>query len=111
MIDITRDEGSISDGTYKLHLFYPVASNETYRRYWEKAIAETNAALFRENSKFTAKDLEQVTDELNRLIVWAKGNLTDTDLLKMTDRLYGLIDVITKSCEDADAYDCPFEIY
>ena len=110
-IDITRDEGSMRDGTYKLHFFYPVASLNEYQRYWEKAIAETDVKLFKENSKFETKDLKQVMDELGRLFVWAKINLSGTDLINMTWRLENLLIVIPKACEAPNAHDRPFEIY
>ena len=110
-IDISRSEGSSVDGTYKLHFCHPVAALKAYQRYWEKAITDTNVKLFKENSKFEVKDLEQVIDELNRLLVWAKANLTGTDLGNMTWRLEQLLVAIPKSCEDTNAGDCPFEIY
>jgi hypothetical protein len=110
-IDITRASGSNSDGTYKLHFFYPVASLKVYKRCWEKAIIETDVKLFKEYSKFGVKDLEQVIGELNRLLIWARVNLSDVDIWDMTYRLENLLEVIPEACKDPDAVDCPFEIY
>jgi len=110
-IDISRSEGSHADGTYKLHFCHPVAALEMYKRCWEKAIADTNVKLFKEYSKFEVKDLEQVMDELNRLLVWARTHLSEPDLGNMTWRLEELLLAIPKACEDPNVGDCPFEIF
>ena len=92
-ISINR-EGN-PDGSIDLTI--NIATTQFFNEYWEKAIKNTNVKIFRENSQFGKKQMQDVLQELALIKKWAKENLTGSDLAYMTERVDTLLDNIPKA--------------
>jgi len=93
-------------GASNLSFYENISGEDFYQRVWTKAIADTGVTLFREYSQFEVSDLEQVMDELNRLLVWAEANLSNLgggDLDYMRPRIENLLVRIPEACKENDA--------
>lgn len=74
-----------------------IATTQFFNEYWEKAIKETNAKIFKENSQFGKSQMLDVLYELQLIKKWAQINLTGSNLKYMNERAENLLDSIPKA--------------
>ncbi|MBQ6942693.1 MAG: hypothetical protein IJN43_00040 [Ruminococcus sp.] len=84
--------------------FASVASEEFYNRVWTKALLETNIQIFKEGSEFKPTQINDVLEELHRLIWWCMNNLEkgSSDHTYMNNHLCFLIQSISEEASKGD---------
>ncbi len=83
------------DGSIDLTI--SIATTEFFNEFWEKAIKDTNAKIFKENSQFGKSQMNDVLHELELIKGWTELNLTGTNLAYMKERTENLIKDIPKA--------------
>ena len=89
-ISVNR-EGNI-DGSIDLTI--NIATTQFFNEFWEKAIKDTNAKLFKENSQFGKNQVPAILYELELIKRWIEINLLDSNREYMKERVENLIDCI-----------------
>lgn len=84
-----------SDGSIDLTI--NISTTQFFNEYWEKAIKDTNAKIFKENSQFGKSQILDVLQELELIRKWAEANLVGINLEYMAERIENLIDNIPKA--------------
>lgn len=79
-----------------------ISTTEFFNQYWEKAIKETNAKIFKENGQFEKNQVQNVLHELKLMKKWAETNLTGTNMKYMTERIQNLLDSIPAAFDDEE---------
>ena len=74
-----------------------IATTKFFNEFWEKAIIDTNAKIFKENSQFGKNQMNDVLHELELIKGWTELNLTGTNLSYMKERIENLINDIPKA--------------
>lgn len=77
-----------------IDLVINIATTQFFNKFWERAIKETEAKIFKENSQFRKDQLNEVLQELELIKNWAEVNLSGTDLEYMKGRAEELINTI-----------------
>lgn len=79
-----------------------ISTTQFFNEYWEKAIKDTNAKIFKENSQFRKNQMLDVLYELELIKKWAETNLSGTNMEYMTERVQNLLDSIPKAFDDEE---------
>lgn len=74
-----------------------IATTQFFNDYWEKAIEETNAKIFKENGSFGKAQISAVLYELENIKKWAEKNLTGINFIYMNERIEELLEQIPKA--------------
>ena len=77
-----------------------ISTTQFFNEYWEKAIKDTNARIFKENSQFGKSQMLDVLHELELIKKWAEVNLTGTDQEYMIERVENLLDNIPRAFDN-----------
>lgn len=88
------------DGSIDLTI--PVSTTQFFNEYWEIAIKDTGAKIFKENSQFGKKQMKDVLYELELIKGWAETNLTGRHLEYMTERVQNLLDNIPEAFDNEE---------
>ncbi|EEQ56887.1 hypothetical protein CBFG_00597 [Clostridiales bacterium 1_7_47FAA] len=70
------------------------ATTQFFNEFWEKAVKDTNAKIFKENSQFGKSQVPAVLYELELIKRWGEINLLDSNREYMKERVENLIDCI-----------------
>lgn len=79
-----------------------ISTTQFFNKFWERAIKDTGAKIFRENSSFRRYQIPEVFKELVAIEQWAEENVTGSDLEYMKGRIKNLILKIPEGFEDDD---------
>lgn len=88
------------DGTIDLTI--NISTTNFFNEYWEKAIKDTNAKIFKENGQFRKNQMLDVLHELELIKKWAEKNLSGTNMEYMTERAQNLLESIPKAFDDEE---------
>ncbi len=99
-VGLFKYDGNINDRESKLVLSENIASQQFYKKYWERAIEELNVKYIKDGAEFDFSKKDVVLKELDLLLNWANKNLQGKDLEYMKGRIENLKKVIPIAFND-----------